>query len=113
MLPRRPFTAIRRVVRARDVFGQPVQRDDVTVIPVASIMGGGGGGAGEQGAAPDSGQAGGAGGGFGFGLGARPVGAFEIRDGKTRWRPAMDVTRLALGAMVAGVLIARWLIRDR
>jgi uncharacterized spore protein YtfJ len=113
VVSRRPFSTLRRVLRARDVFGKPVQRDDVTVIPVASIIGGGGAGAGEPGAAADSGQAGGAGGGLGFGLMARPVGAFEIRGGKTRWRPALDVTRLALGAMLAGVLVARWLLRDR
>ena len=121
MLPRRPFATLRRVLRARDAFGKPIQCGDVTVIPVASIIGGGGAGAGEPGTSPAPGESGrndavagaGSGAGLGFGLMARPVGAFEIRDGKTRWRPAVDVTSLVLGAMVAGVLVARLLLRDR
>jgi uncharacterized spore protein YtfJ len=121
MLPRRPFATLRRLLRAGDAFGKPIQHGDVTVIPVASIIGGGGAGAGEPGTSSAPGESGGAGAaarggagaGLGFGLMARPVGAFEIRDGKTRWRPAVDVTRLALGAMVAGVLLARLLLRDR
>jgi uncharacterized spore protein YtfJ len=121
MLPRRPFATLRRVLRARDVFGEPIQRDEVTVIPVASIIGGGGAGAGEPGTSPAPGEAseaeavarGGTGAGLGFGLVARPVGAFVIHDGRARWRPAIDVTSLALGAMVAGVVVARWLLRDR
>jgi uncharacterized spore protein YtfJ len=119
MVPRRPFAAIRRVLRARDVFGKPVQSDGVTVIPVASVFGGGGAGGGERGAAPgadrsrEADAAPQAGGGLGFGLRARPVGAFVIRDGKVRWRPAVDVTSLALGATLAGLLVARWMLKDR
>ncbi|MEK6278666.1 MAG: spore germination protein GerW family protein [Actinomycetota bacterium] len=114
---RRPFAAIRRVLRARDVFGEPVERGGVTVIPVASVIGGGGAGASEGG----FGQPGddreaparGSGGGLGYGFLARPVGAFEIRGGKVRWRPVVDVTQLGLGAMLAGLLVARWLLRNR
>jgi uncharacterized spore protein YtfJ len=93
-------------LRARDVFGKPVQSDGVTVIPVATVIGGGGGG--ESTAGNPSAQSG-----LGFGFVARPVGAFEIRDGKTRWRPVIDVTPLALGALLAGLVAARWLLRDR
>jgi uncharacterized spore protein YtfJ len=117
MVPRRPFTAIRRVLRARDVFGKPVKSDGVTIIPVASVFGGGGAGAGERlGDAGDDvsgGEAPQTGAGIGYGFIARPVGAFEIRDGKTRWRPAVDLTSLALGAMLAGLVVARWMLTDR
>ena len=104
----RPLGLVRRVLRARDVFGTPVQSDGVTVIPVASVIGGAGGGE-SSGGNPES-QAG-----VGVGFKARPVGAFEIRDGKTRWRPVIDVTPLALAALLAGtgLLIARWLISKR
>jgi uncharacterized spore protein YtfJ len=103
---RSPSAIIRKVLRVRDVFGKPVQSDGVTVIPVAAVIGGGGGGETTAGnPAP--------GGGLGFGFVARPVGAFEIRDGKTRWRPVIDVTPLALGVLLAGLVVARWLLKDR
>jgi uncharacterized spore protein YtfJ len=102
---RTPLSLLRRALRARDVFGQPVEAGGVTVIPVASVIGGGGGGESSAGnPGPQSGA--------GFGFVARPLGAFEIRDGKTRWRPVVDVTPLALAAMLAGLVVARWLLRD-
>jgi hypothetical protein len=41
--------------------------------------------------------------------GARPLGAFVIRNGRVRWRPALDVSRLLTTAelVVGGVLVAR------
>ncbi|MGY1593585.1 hypothetical protein ACI79D_16550 [Geodermatophilus sp. SYSU D00708] len=41
--------------------------------------------------------------------GARPLGAFVVRDGRVRWRPAVDVTRVITTAevVVGGVLVAR------
>jgi uncharacterized spore protein YtfJ len=119
VIPGRPFAAIRRVLRARDVFGKPVKSDGVTVIPVASVFGGGGAGGGERGADPDADRPAGAeevpqsGGGLGFGFWARPVGAFVIRDGKVRWRSALDGTSLVLGAMLAVLVLARWMLRNR
>jgi uncharacterized spore protein YtfJ len=78
----------------------------VTVIPVARVMGGGGGGE-THGTNPGPQS------GLGYGFSARPIGAFVIRDGKARWRPAIDVTPIALGALLAGVLVARWTLRKR
>jgi uncharacterized spore protein YtfJ len=103
--PKAPFRAFRGLVRARDVFGKPVRSDDVTVIPVASVFGGGGGG---ETTSEIPGHQSGA----GYGFVARPIGAFEIRDGKTRWRPVVDFTTLGLAAMLAGLIVARWLLRD-
>ena len=60
-------------VKAGTVFGQPIEKDGVTVLPVARISGGGGGGKGQ-----DAGgrEAEGAGGGLGLigqaGRGLRP-----------------------------------------
>jgi len=62
--------------------------------------GGGGGGGGPA----DSG------GGVGYGVRARPVGAFVIKDGEVRWEPAIDATRLALRGMlipIVGMLVAQ------
>jgi uncharacterized spore protein YtfJ len=77
------------------VFGEPYVHDGVTVIPAAVLRGGVGGGGGHD----ENGQEGEGG---GFGLTARPVGAYVIKDGAVAWRPAVDVNRLiGLGAAVA------------
>ena len=76
---------------ARIVYGDPYERDGVSVIPAAAVRGGGGGGG--------EGESGGG----GFGLSARPVGAFVISGDDVRWRPVVDVERLFLGACVAAV----------
>jgi hypothetical protein len=43
--------------------------------------------------------------------GSRPMGAFVLRDGRVRWHPVVDVTRVVTTAelVVGGVLIARHL----
>jgi hypothetical protein len=55
-------------------------------------------------------------GGGGFGVSARPIGAYVIRDGEVRWRPAVDVNRLMLGWQIVSalaVLVLRPLVRRR
>ena len=99
----------RDALTVRRVFGDPYERDGVTVIPVARVQGGGGGG---QGEAPE--QAAGSGG--GFGMAARPAGVFTITGGKVRWEPAIDVNRIVLGAQVVaviGLLVARSIVKSR
>jgi uncharacterized spore protein YtfJ len=81
---------VRDAITVRRVFGDPVERDGVTVIP-AAYVGGGGGGGGGSGTQPD-GQVG-SGSGGGFGVKARPAGALVIRDGDVRWEPALDPER--------------------
>jgi len=91
----------RDAISVRRVFGEPYVLDEVTIIPVARVSGGAAGGGGEGTNAEESG------GGFGtgFGLGAQPVGVYEIRDGESTWKPAVDVTRLLKGFQVlAGII---------
>jgi uncharacterized spore protein YtfJ len=88
----------RDAITVKRVFGDPYERDGVTIIPVAAVMGGGGGGAGE---APDGG---GSGSGGGFGISARAAGAYVIRDGTVTWRPALDLTRVILGSQVVALV---------
>jgi uncharacterized spore protein YtfJ len=108
MGPARPFAVIRRALRARDVFGKPVKSGGVTVVPVASVTGGGGGGETGADSEPQSSS------GVGFGFRARPVGAFVIHDGKATWKPAWDVTQLALGAaVIGGLAMTGWALRNR
>ena len=115
MIPRRAFATLSRLVSARQVFGKPVERKGVTVIPAALVIGGGGGGGGEG--PPETGERPGPkrsqGSGVGFGLVARPAGAFEITGDRVRWRPAIDATRLLGWALIAAVLIARWMLNQR
>ena len=92
------------------VFGEPYEKDGVTVIPAARVQGGAGGGSSED---PDS-Q--GRGSGSGFGVTARPVGAFIIRDGDLSWRPAVDVNRIVLGGqlvVVVALLTVRAIVKAR
>jgi len=79
----------------RRVFGEAYSQDGVTVIPAARILGGGGGGGGQLSAGQESE-------GGGFGMFARPVGAFVIKNGELRWVPAFDVNQALL---LAGMLV--------
>jgi uncharacterized spore protein YtfJ len=96
------------------LYGEPVERDGVTVIPVAVVRGGGGGGHGE-GPGPD-GVGTGSGTGGGFGLAAKPAGMFVIAGGSVSWRPSVDVNRIVLGAqvvMIVALLVLRSVLRSR
>jgi uncharacterized spore protein YtfJ len=97
--------------QVRRVFGDPIERDGVVVVPVAVVRAGAGGGSG-RGPETEGGE--GLGGGYGFI--ARPAGVFVIRDGDVDWRPAVDVTAVVLGAQlvaVVGLLVARSVLRGR
>ncbi|WP_306355803.1 MULTISPECIES: spore germination protein GerW family protein [unclassified Nocardia] len=78
------------------VYAEPVERDGITVIAAAAVSGGAGGGGGHD----KEGQEGSGG---GYGIGAKPVGAFVLQDGQLRWQPAVDVNRVIT---VAGFVIA-------
>ena len=98
------FEAARDSLTVRRVYGDPYERNGVTVIPAASVMGGVGGGSGDQ---PD----GTTGGGGGFGVQARPVGAYVIRGEQVDWEPAFDLNRVILGGQVVA-LIALLVLRS-
>lgn len=92
------------------VFGEPLEKNGVTVIPAARVQGGAGGGGGEG----PEGQ--GTGSGSGFGMNARPAGAFIIKGDEVDWRPAIDVNKIILGGQliaVAALLLARAVVKAR
>jgi uncharacterized spore protein YtfJ len=92
------------------VFGEPYEKDGVTIIPAARVQGGAGAGGGED----PQGQ--GKGSGSGFGVTARPVGAYVLREGELSWRPAVDVNRIILGGQavaIAALLTIRAIIKAR
>lgn len=88
----------RDAVSVKRVFGEPYQRDGVTVIPAAKVFGGGGGGGGE------SADGGSQGSGTGYGLVATPAGAYVIRGDRVSWRPAIDANRIVAGIFVIAAL---------
>lgn len=69
------------------VFGEPIERGDVTVIPVARVRWGFGGGQGEGG---EAGGPTGSGLGGGGGAAADPVGYVEIRSDGAVFRPIVS-----------------------
>jgi uncharacterized spore protein YtfJ len=96
------MTTARDAMTVRRVFGEPCERDGVTVIPAAVVVGGMGGGSGQRG-----GDTGDTGDGGGFGVIAVPAGAYSIRDGQVRWHPAVSVNLLVAAATVIGLT---WLV---
>lgn len=86
---------VRDALTVQRVYGEPIERDGVLIIPAASVRGGGGGG----GDAEHNG-------GGGFGLTAKPAGTYVVAGGRVSWEPAVDVNRIVLGAQVAAVIIA-------
>jgi uncharacterized spore protein YtfJ len=112
MDPRELIKGVRESLSVRQVFGEPVERDGVTVIPAATVIGGGGGGGGEGVHQPsnedDEAKAQGQSGlGLGFAGLMWPAGAFEIRDDRVTWRPAIDVTRVLVMVLVLAIAVVR------
>ena len=92
----------RDALSVRRVFGDPYERDGVTVIPAARVRGAGGGGGGHD----NQGQEGDGG---GFVLTARPVGAYVLKDGAVTWQPAVDVERIVTVAILGWAVVA-WVV---
>ena len=61
------------------VFGDPVERDGVTIVPVVRLR---------------------------EGRPVRPAGAYVVREGEVTWQPAVDVNAIVLGGQVVGGLLA-------
>ena len=96
--------AARDSVTVTRIFGEPYEKDGLTIIPAALVTGGAGGGAGHD-------RTGQNGEGGGFGVLGRPVGAYVIRGDKVTWRPAVDPNRVIVS--VAAALIVYFLSRRR
>ena len=88
---------VNEALQARRIFGDPYQKNGLTIIPVATVRGGWGGGEGQA-----SGSSEGHGWGGGGGVTARPVGAFVVKGDEVSWQPTVDVNRIVLvGQLVA------------
>ena len=91
----------RDTITVKRVFGEPYERNGVTVIPAAVVRGGGGGGGDHR---TDEG-----GSGAGFGVIARPVGAYVIKDGVVSFVPAWDFNRVLFVSLL-GLVVLRGML---
>jgi uncharacterized spore protein YtfJ len=88
------------VARASTVFSEPVEREGITVIPVAKVRWGFGGGVGHR---KDEDGAGGGG-----GVQVTPVGFIEIKDGQAEFR---HIRSLSLPLLILGGISTLLLFR--
>jgi uncharacterized spore protein YtfJ len=87
------LSGVRDAMKAQVVYGDPIERNGALVVPAAKIRGGGGGGS-------DTEQNGGG----GFGLSAKPAGAWIIRGDEVTWQPALDLNRVILGGQIVAIV---------
>ena len=89
----------REGLNARHEYGEPYEHNGVTVIPASAVRGGGGGGS----------DASGGGAGGGFGVMARPTGAWVIKGDEVTWKPVVDPTKIVVGLelLAAAALLRR------
>ena len=86
------------------VFGSPVERDGVTIVPVAVARMAVGGGGGMDPSKHQEGE------GAGMAGMVSPVGYIELKDGRTRFVPAVRPARM-LGLLLAAVVAALVVLR--
>jgi uncharacterized spore protein YtfJ len=112
----------RDAMTVKRVFGEPYEKDGLTIIPVANVVGGAGAGGGmgrvigEAAGEADTDASGAAEAGYGMGYGVRatPAGVYVVKGGEVEWKPAMDMNGLAVQrALVAivGLLVLRSIVR--
>ncbi|HYM62076.1 MAG TPA: spore germination protein GerW family protein [Thermoanaerobaculia bacterium] len=90
---------------AKQVYGEAIERNGTTIIPVARVQWGFGGGGLGHGAAER--------GGGGGGVRAQPAGFIEIKNGTAEYRPVHSANEVgllvsaAVIGLVAGVILAK------
>jgi uncharacterized spore protein YtfJ len=100
----------------RRVFGDPIEKDGVLIVPVATLGGGVGGGQGPAAkaagaAAEEPAPVSWGGGGM---WSAKPAGVYVLKNGEVSWIPAVDQNRtIILGVLtgIASLLVLRSIVR--
>jgi uncharacterized spore protein YtfJ len=87
------------------VFGEPFRKDGVTIIPAARVWGGAGGGLQDRRGSVPGGHGG------GFGIRAKPSGAYVVRGENVRWVPAVDANQIVAGFQALALVV--FLLRRR
>jgi uncharacterized spore protein YtfJ len=89
---------IKELMTGSTVFGEPYEKNGLTLIPAARVWASGGG---VNGSADN--ETGGA------GVQARPAGAFVVTGGEAKWLPSIDANRIILGLQIVAVIaILSW-----
>jgi uncharacterized spore protein YtfJ len=96
------LSGARESMSVKQVYGEPIEKAGVTVIPVAKVAGGGGGGSDTEGN-----------GGGGFGLAAKPAGVYVIRDGVVSWEPTVSPIKMMIGWQLVSIfaIFVWWRLR--
>lgn len=103
-LPERLAEALNTSAGAKMIYGEPIEHDGVTIIPVAKLRYGFGGGGGKHGGEEGSGGGG--------GEVVQPAGYIELKDGSSKYhaiREPMAFVPLVIAGGVTGLLLARGL----
>ncbi len=93
-------------VQAQAVYGQPVEREGITIIPVARVIYGFGGGGGDKASGTEHGEGGGG------GAQVQPVGFISVRGGSAEFRSIPDPSAEArrIFALLVGAGLGGWLL---
>ena len=102
---------VARAARPDVVFGQPVERGDITIIPCCEVaMGMGmGGGSGTNPATTGAETRRGEGIGAGGGASGRPVAVIVVSRGRVQVQPIVDATKVGLAALTTAGFALFWL----
>jgi uncharacterized spore protein YtfJ len=101
MALREPVGGLTDSSSVKRVFGGPIEKDGVPVIPVANIRGTFGGGEGSPSAADPSRLSGWGG---GAGWSATPAGTYVLKNGEISWVPAVDANPSVLLGCLTGIV---------
>ena len=89
---------VQKTANVKVVFGDPIEKDTLTIIPVATTKVSGGGGGGVDDAKKSGGM------GLGLNVTTTPIGYIKIEGGSATFVDIIDKSKLAAGGMVVGAL---------
>jgi uncharacterized spore protein YtfJ len=86
--------------RSASVYSEPIEKNGVTIVPVAKVRWGFGGGGGAGGAKEGKGHGSGGGG----GMRVTPVGFIELKDGQSEFKPIRDASSFVPAILAGGAM---------
>ena len=86
--------------RSASVYSEPIEKNGITIVPVAKVRWGFGGGGGAGGAKEGKGHGSGGGG----GMRVTPVGFIELKDGQSEFKPIRDASSFVPAILAGGAM---------